>query len=155
MGNPSTGLSMAGNIKSLPRFFSCPICSKTSKGFANSQSKKKGFASFWPKKNLFNVRFKALLARVFGFFTLFSLPMVVPNCDRPSSIAPRREPSTFRAQGKHLAEVVESKAYRKVRFYSSNFNMDNEYKRYKNLFSQRKVVLGQDINSISMSYFSF
>ena len=66
-----------------------------------------------------------------------------------SLMAPRRDTTTSRAQGKRPAEASqpgEAEARRKARFDIGLFTSMEEYQRYKQKFAQRKVVPGRNIN---------
>ena len=71
---------------------------------------------------------------------------------------PRRDTAASRAQGKRPAEPSqpdEAKARRKARFDTGLFTSMEEYQRYKQKFSHKKVVLGRNINFSQLQHFDF
>ncbi|KAL6328438.1 hypothetical protein AAG906_038313 [Vitis piasezkii] len=70
----------------------------------------------------------------------------------------RRETVASRAQGKRPTEPSQPdqmEARRKARYDTTLFNFVEEYQRYKQKFSERKVVLGRSINFSQLQYFGF
>ena len=73
-------------------------------------------------------------------------------------MAPRRETSAFRAQGKRPAELsqpTQTEARRKARFDTTLFNTVENYQRYKQKLAQRKVVPERSINFSQLQHFKF
>ena len=73
-------------------------------------------------------------------------------------MAPRRETTASRAQGKRPAKPSqpdEAEAPRKARFDTDLFTSMEEYQRYKQKFAQRKVVPGRNINFSQLQHFGF
>ena len=73
-------------------------------------------------------------------------------------MAPRRELTTSRAQGKCLAEPsqpAQTGARLKVRFDIALFNIMENYQRYKQKFAQKKVILERNINFSQLQHFGF
>ena len=73
-------------------------------------------------------------------------------------MAPRRESTTSRAQGKCPTKPSQpslSKARRQAQFETSLFSSMEDYQQYKQKFSQRKVVLGKSINFSQLQHFGF
>ncbi|WJZ84205.1 hypothetical protein VitviT2T_003820 [Vitis vinifera] len=73
-------------------------------------------------------------------------------------MAPRRESAASRAQGKRPAEPSQpdqSEARRKARYDTALFGSVEDYQRYKQKFTQRKVVPGKSINFSQLKYFGF
>ena len=71
---------------------------------------------------------------------------------------PRRDTAASRAQGKRPAEPSqpgEAEARRKARFDTGLFTSMEEYQRYKQKFSHRKVVPGRNINFSQLQHFDF
>ena len=73
----------------------------------------------------------------------------------PSSMAPRQELSTSMAQGKHPVEPSQPVTCLKVHFDTILFSTLEEYQRYKQHFSQRRVVSRRNINFAQIQHFGF
>ena len=70
----------------------------------------------------------------------------------------RRESATSRAQGKCPTEPsrpAQMEARRKARFDTTLFSVVKDYQRYKQKFTQRKVVPGRSVNFSQLQYFWF
>ena len=73
-------------------------------------------------------------------------------------MAPRIETGSSRVQGKHPAEPsqpTQMEAHQKARFDTTLFSIVKDYQRYKQKFTQRKVVLGRNINFSQLQHFGF
>ena len=73
-------------------------------------------------------------------------------------MAPKREMAASRAQDKHPTEPSQpdqTEARRKARYDTALFNSVEEYQRYKQKFTQRKVIPGRSINFYQLQYFGF
>ena len=73
-------------------------------------------------------------------------------------MAPRRETSASRAQGKRPVEPSQpdqSEARQKARYDTALFGSVEDYQRYKQKFAHRKVILGRSINFSQLQYFGF
>ena len=73
-------------------------------------------------------------------------------------MTPRRETGTSRAQGKRPTESSQpkqTKARRKARHDTTLFSSIEDYWRYKQKFTQRKVVSGRSVNFSQLQYFGF
>ena len=73
-------------------------------------------------------------------------------------MAPRRETGTSRAQGKRPTEPSQpeqTEARRKARYDTTLFSSIEDYQRYKQKFTQRKVVPGRSVNFSQLQHFGF
>ena len=73
-------------------------------------------------------------------------------------MAPRRETTASRAQGKRLvqpSQPEQMEANRKARYNMTRFISVKDYQRYKQKFAQRKVVPRRSINFSQLQYFGF
>ena len=70
-------------------------------------------------------------------------------------MAPRRESTTSRAQGKRPTELSQPEACRKARFDTTFFSYVEDYQRYKQHFARRRVVPGRNINFPQLHHFIF
>ena len=68
-------------------------------------------------------------------------------------MAPKRGASSSRAKAKRPVEAYESEAGTKARYGTSNFVSIDDYKRYKDNFSTRKVIPSRNINFAEVSFF--
>ena len=110
-----------------------------------------------------------------GWFSFISMPLglrvgfcsllfgFILSLDFSSSysvlwMAPKRETATSKAQGKCLAkssQPEQTEACRKARYDTTLFSSVEDYQRYKQKFSRRKVVLGRSINFSQLQHFGF
>ena len=73
-------------------------------------------------------------------------------------MAPKRETATSKAQDKRSAKPSQPEhmeARQKARYDTTLFSFVEDYQRYKQKFTQRKVVLGRSINFSQIQYFGF
>ncbi|WKA01570.1 hypothetical protein VitviT2T_019845 [Vitis vinifera] len=73
-------------------------------------------------------------------------------------MAPRRESTSSKAQGKRSTEPsqpAQTETCRKVRFDTALFSSMEDYQRYKQNFAQRKVAPGRSINFSQLQHFEF